>query len=93
MTKAVFNYSTNGDVMFDCINHAGDHDACTIMATLSNVLVESAYRAGKEPTVYDKGHVRVDLYNAEYPTVEVFRTVEAVMRNAAKQMPDNIKIY
>ena len=93
MTKTIFNYSVNGDIMFDCINHAEDHDACTIMSTLSNVLVEASCRAGTEPTIYNKGHVRIDLYKADYPTVEVFKTVEAVMRQAAEQHPDHIRIY
>lgn len=93
MTKTIFNYSNNGDIMFDCINHAEDHDACTIMSTLCNVLVEASYRAGSEPTVYNKGHVRIDLYHADYPIAEVFRTVEAVMRHAEEQDPDHIRIY
>ena len=93
MTKAIFNYSNNGDIMFDCINHAEDHDACTIMSTLSNVLVEACFRAGSEPTIYNKGHVRIDLVHADYPIAEVFRTVESVMRKAEEQHPDHIRIY
>ena len=93
MTKAVFNYEKNGDIMFDCINHADDHDACTIASTLCNVLVMAADRAGRDPTIYNKGHVRIDLYNAPYPTVEVFKTVEDVLKVAAKQNPDYIKVY
>ncbi len=93
MTKTIFNYSSNGDIMFDCINHAENHDACTIMSTLSNVLVEACCRAGSEPTIYNKGHVRIDLYKADYPTVEVFKTVEAVMRQAEEQHPDHIRVY
>lgn len=93
MTKTIFNYSDDGNIMFDCINHADDHDACNIMSTLSNVLVEACFRAGSEPTIYNKGHVRIDLYKAGYPTLEVFETVETVMRQAAEQHPDHIKIY
>jgi hypothetical protein len=43
--------------------------------------------------VYNKGHVRIDLVNADYPIAEVFRTVEAVMRKAEEQHPDHIRIY
>lgn len=93
MTKVMMHINEAGDIMFDCLNHADDHDACTIMSALCNVLVEASFRAGSEPTVYNKGHVRIDLYHADYPIAEVFRTVEKVMRQAEKQHPDNIKIY
>lgn len=93
MTKTIFNYSSNGDIMFDCINHAEDHDACTIMSTLSNVLVEACIRAGSEPTIYNKGHVRIDLYKADSPTIETFKIVESVMRQAGEQHPDHIRVY
>ena len=93
MTKVIMNIDKQGNIMFDCINHAEDHDACTIMSTLSNVLVEASCRAGVEPTIYNKGHVRIDLYEANYPTIEVFRIVDAVIRQAAEQHPDHIKVY
>jgi len=93
MTKAMMVINDNGDIMYDCLNHSGDHDVCTIMSTLSNVLVQACFRAGHEPTIYNKGHVRIDLFKADYPTIEVFRTVDAVIRKAAEQNPDYIRIY
>ena len=92
MTKAIFNFN-NWDIMFDCENHAGDHDVCTIVSTLCNVLVAAARKAGIEPTKYDKGHVRIDIHNAGYPTAEVFRLVEELMHSVADQYPEHVRIY
>lgn len=92
MTKVMMNIDEISGIFFDCINHADDHDACTIMSTLCNVLVEACFRAEHEPTIYNPGHVRIDMpYTPE--TLETFRTVEAVMKQAAQQHPDFIKIY
>ena len=92
MTKVMINIDDISGIFFDCINHADDHDACTIMSTLCNVLVAECFRQGKEPTIYNKGHVRIDLpYSDE--AFEVFAAVEEAMKQAAKQHPDHIKIY
>ena len=83
MTKAILTIDESSNIMFDCSNHAGDHDACTIMATLCNVLVCSAFRNGKAPTVY----------NPDEKTIEVFKCVYEAMEQAAKQQPEFIKTY
>ena len=93
MTKVIMSINKSGDIMYDCMNHADDHDACTIMSTLSNVLVEATIMAGKEPTIYNKGHVRIDIPDANYPTLETFRAVMGVIKQAAAQQPEFIKIY
>ncbi len=92
MTKVIMNIDPISGIMFDCMNHAGDHDACTIMATLTNVLVEATDMAGYVPKVYEKGHVRIDL-PAGTGTDTVFRAVGEVMQQAAEQYPEYIKIY
>lgn len=93
MTKVMLNADEFGGIFYDCMNHAGDHDACTVMSTLSNVLVEACFRAGCEPTTYNPGHVRIDMEQADYPTIEVFRTVGAVIEKFAKQYPNYVKVY
>lgn len=80
-------------IMFDCRNHADDHDACTIISTLTNVLVEASRRAKCSPTAYGKGHVRLDIEGADDNTIYLFETVLEVMRQAADQQSDYIKIY
>lgn len=92
MTKVILDMPDDGSIMFDCINHAGNHDACTIMATLCNVLVEETFRLGDEPVMYEPGHVRIDLHKADEIAHEVFETVFEVMKQAARQQPDHIKI-
>ena len=92
MTKVMMTIDDISGIFFDCMNHADDHDACTIMSTLCNVLVEECFRSGSEPTIYNKGHVRIDMpYSDE--AFHVFRAVEGVMKQAARQQPEHIKIY
>lgn len=93
MTKVIMTINKSGDIMYDCMNHADNNDACIIMSTLTNVLVQATLMAGKEPTIYNKGHVRIDIFDADYPTLEVFRCVDKVIKQAAKQHPDYIKVY
>lgn len=93
MTKVMFHVDKDQSIMFDCQNHADDHDACTIASTLCNVLVEASFRADCEPTIYNPGHVRIDISKAQDDTLEIFETVMAVMEQAAKQHPDAIRIY
>lgn len=94
MTKAIMDADPlQRTIMFDCQNHAGDHDACTIMATLCNVLVEASFRAGTSPTTYKPGHVRIDISGADDKTLYLFDAVWNVMKQAADQQPDYIRLY
>lgn len=92
MTNVIMYIDPKNGIMYDCLNHADDYDVCTIMSTLTNVLVEAAGRAGKEPTVYLPGHVRIDLPPGT-TAEETFRTVQAVIQQAAEQNPEHIRIY
>ena len=93
MTKAILTIDESSNLMFDCENHAGDHDACTIMATLCNVLVTRTLKLKREPTTYTPGHVRLDIPNADLETITIFQTVYETMEQAAKLQPEFIKIY
>lgn len=94
MTKAIMDADPlQRTIMFDCTNHADDHDACTIMSTLCNVLVEATFMIGGEPTIYDKGHVRIDISNADDATLHLFGAVWNVMGQASNQMQDYIRLY
>ena len=93
MTKVMMNIDRQNNIMFDCVNHADEYDACTIVSTLCNVLVEAADRADCEPTIYNPGHVRLDISKAQNDTLEIFETVMTVMKQAADQHPEFIKIY
>lgn len=93
MTKVMMNIDRQNNIMFDCVNHADNYDACTIVSTLCNVLVEASCRADCEPTIYNPGHVRLDIPKAQNDTLEIFETVMAVMKQAADQHPEFIKIY
>lgn len=94
MTKVMYSINDYG-LMFDCTNHSDDHDVCTIVSTLCNVLVEACTRFDEtfEPTIYEKGHVRIDLRMTDNTIIEVFNSVMGVIRQAALQNPEHIKIY
>lgn len=94
-TKVLFTYNKDGSLLFDCYNHAGDHDVCTIVSTLCNVLVEACVRfdLNFEPTIYNKGHVRIDLSMTNDEIREIFHVVEGVMHQAMHQHPEHIYIY
>ena len=95
MTKVIFQFDKDGSLMFDCINHSGDHDVCTIVSTLCNVLVEACARfdSNFEPTVYNEGHVRIDMNMTDDALRDTFHTVEGVMHHVMHQHPEHIKIY
>ena len=93
MTKAILTMDESSNLMFDCINHADDHDACTIASTLCNALVVGAERKGYEPTIYNSGHVRLDIMHADAETVYLFQTVYQTLQEAAQQHPEYIRTY
>lgn len=92
MTKVMMNMDEINGIFFDCDNHAGDHDACVIMSTLCNALVEECFREGYEPTTYNKGHVRIDMPFSK-KAYDFFSTIEAVMRQSEAQYPEHIRMY
>lgn len=92
MTKVMMNIDEISGMYYECIEHSDDHDVCTIVSTLSNVIVEECFVEGHEPTIYNKGHVRVDMpYSKDAYTV--FRAVEGVLHQVARQNPECVKIY
>ena len=93
MTKVMMNADPISGIFYDCLNHADDHDACTIISTLSNVLVQACFDADCEPTEYSKGHVRIDMPSVDEKTIYLFDEVFKVIKSAARQHPDHIKLY
>lgn len=93
MTKVILNIDESSRLMFDCINHSDDHDVCTIVSTLCNVLVAEADRIDIEPTVYNKGHVRIDIPFADQITQIVFQDVMRCIQEAEHQNPQYLRVY
>lgn len=94
MTKILLDINDYG-LMFDCINHADDHDVCTIVSTLCNVLVKACTRFDNEfePTIYQKGHVRIDLKMTDSTLIEIFNTVLSLLKEVQRQHPEYVKVY
>lgn len=95
MTKVMFNADPINGIYYECLNHADDHDVCTIISTLSNVMVEACLMADCEPTEYSSGHVRIDMPPTEIDdyTMYVFKVVYKQILNVARLHPENVKIY
>lgn len=93
MTKVLLDIKDNGEVFFDCLNHSGDHDVCTIASTLAGVLGIEAEKCGIEPTHYEDGHVNIYLPVSEDKHREVFKAVKEAFLQLEEQNPEYIKVY
>lgn len=93
VTKVMYNADPMNGIYYECLNHADDHDVCTIISTLSNVMVEACLKADCEPTEYSKGHVRIDMPLTDDYTLYVCDTVFKQIQNVARLHPENVKIY
>lgn len=87
MTKVILTVHRDS-VFFECSGHSGDHDVCTIVSTLTNVLAVQSH-----PQVYDSGRVRIIDNDPSASTKAVFKAVEKCFHEAAKQHPDHLKVY
>ena len=92
-TKVIFDIKDNGEVYFDCLNHASDHDVCTIVTTLCDVLVAEALMLNHEPDKYEKGHINIYLPATERHHREVFKAVKMVFEHIEDEHPGQVKVY
>lgn len=92
MTKVVMDIRKDGTVLYECTNHAGDHDVCTAISTISGMLARAALRVNVEPLKYEEGNVRIYIDKAGYPTLEVFRVAEEAIKDLVKQHPEYITL-
>lgn len=88
MTTITLSYSWCS-VYYECKNHAGDHDLCTIISTISNMIV-SALPEGVMPDKYESGHVLIQRVMPERQLLEVVKTAEKVLRGLAEDNPKYI---
>ena len=94
MTKVIISMGDEGGAFFfDCENHAGDHDVCTIASTLCNVVVARCQERGYKIDEYLPGHVRITGDKCDEGTNTVMRTVLRVFEELQRQNPDFVKIY
>ena len=94
MTKVIISIGDDGSsFFFDCENHSGDHDVCTIASTLCNVVVQRCMDMGYEIDEYKEGHVRISGDKCDEGTNMVMRTVLKVFEEVQRQNPDHLKVY
>lgn len=94
MTKIIISPGDDGgSFFFDCENHSGDHDVCTIASTLCNVVAQRCMDQGYEIDIYEPGHVRISGDKCDEGTNVVLRTVLKVFEELQYQNPDFVKVY
>lgn len=73
-------------------SHSHDHDVCTILSTLVNVLISACIRAGIQPKEYRPGLVFIEANNVSPYCMEVFETIYPVLLQVAEDNPDYVKL-
>lgn len=89
MTNVSFQFCDDGSIVFECKNHSGDHDTCTICSTLCNVLACEVIRHGRAPAIYKEGHV---LISGDKSEREVFIAVLETFK-ALESMTDKVRAH
>lgn len=93
-TKVIINVGEDGGAFFfDCENHSGDHDVCTIASTLCNVVVARCLERGYKIDAYEPGHVRIAGDHCDEQTSTILRTVLSVFEQVQEQTPRLLKVY
>jgi len=90
MTTAHLSIDKQSNISFDCVNHAGDWDVCTMITAYCNVLVAECLRHDVYPTVYEAGHIHIDFEYASDSTKEVFLSVWDAIKATAEEYPEHI---
>lgn len=93
-TNVIINSGEDGGAFFfDCENHSGDHDVCTIASTLCNVVVAICLEKGYKIDTYEPGHVCIKGDHCDDQTSTVLRTVLRVFEQVEGQSPRLLKVY
>ena len=94
MTKVLLNVDGDNNIFFECIQHAGDHDVCTITSALCNYLctVADCY-CGVNARTYTEGHVQLDIEGANEGVVASFMGAMEAFNALQSLAPGAIKVY
>lgn len=92
MTKIIYR-NTDHNIYFDCVNHADDHDVCTIVSTLVNVLVAECLKSEIAIKTYEPGHVTISAENANEFVSNAFETVNLLLSQVAEEYKSYVKLY
>ena len=82
MTNITMSIGVGNNLFYDAEYHAGEHDACTIISTVSSMLIAEAERCGIKPAVLKKGHCRIGIPDAKPEAVEEPETKQETTEEA-----------
>ena len=93
MTKILLIINAEeGIIHFECLDHSEDHDTCTIVSTLCNVLFAECERIGVAPKLNGPS-VKINITDPGSETIEVFQVVQKVLEECYKQNKRYMKLY
>lgn len=90
MTTVTINHSWFS-AFLDVEGHAGDHDLCTIISTIAN-MVAASLPEGVEPDIYTDGRVMIKRDVAERRVIAVMEVAEMLFKELEEEFPDKIKV-
>ena len=93
MTQMMMNIDAEGNIYFDCRNHAGKVDVCIMASTLCNVLIMACKALGIEPKEEADAHITFDIIEAPDSLVQTFKAVHKVFCEIENQFPFYMKVY
>ncbi len=94
MTKLIMDVRDDDSALyFECIMHVGDHDICTMVSTLCNVLVLRCDQRDYDVDIYNEGHVRINIERADAGTCAVARALLDSFMYLEEMYPDYVKVY
>lgn len=82
-----------GYIYFEAYEHAGDHDMCIRCSALVNVLVVRCDRMNYNVDVYEPGHVRIEIQDADRQTLDTARSILDTFREYAEEFPEHVKVH
>lgn len=79
-------------IYFEIHNHAGDHDVCTAISALTNVLVIECMHQGIDVKEYESGSVVIDINHPSKAMTAVALAVYRAMQILAEENHKFLKI-
>lgn len=94
MTKLIMDIAEDdSSLYFECIMHAGDHDVCRSISTACNILILRCDKKEYDVDVYEPGHVRINIEQADPSTCAVARALLDLFLYLEEENPDYVKVY
>lgn len=93
MTRVIFHVG-GGSAYIDINMHSGDHDVCTMISTIANVIICGTEERGNIVTkVYEPGHVRMCGEHIDTHDMHILEAARTALECIEDEHPEHIRIY